>query len=68
MPLLTLRTDRPGERADQFLARRVEGLTRSGAQKLLEEGRVTRDGRPVKKNERPEPGCELTVEIGRAHV
>ena len=63
MALLTLRADRPGERADQLLARCVEGLTRSGAQKLLEQGRVTQNGKPVKKNDRPEPDCELTVDI-----
>ena len=61
--LLTLTADRSGERADQLLARSVEGLTRSGAQKLLEQGLVTRDGKPVKKNDKPAPGAVLTVEL-----
>ena len=61
--LLTLTTDRPGERADQFLSRSVEGLTRSAAQRLLEQGRVTQDGAPIKKNARPDAGIALLVEI-----
>ncbi len=63
MPRLTLRADRSGERADQLLSRQVEGLTRSAAQRLLEQGRVTCRGAVLKKNERPAPGDELTVEL-----
>ena len=40
MTRLELTADLAGERADQFLARTVPGLTRSGAQRLLEEGAV----------------------------
>ena len=46
----TLTADRAGERADAFLARSVPDLTRSAAQRLLEEGAVTRSGRPARKN------------------
>ncbi len=61
---LTLTADRAGERCDQFLARSVEGLTRSAAQRLLEEGRVTGpDGRPLRKNEKLEAGAVLSVEL-----
>ena len=63
MPRLTLRADRAGERADQLLARQVEWLTRSAAQHLLEQGRVTVRGTPLKKNARPAPGDELSVEL-----
>ncbi|MBM6925707.1 S4 domain-containing protein, partial [Pseudoflavonifractor phocaeensis] len=49
MTPLHLTADRAGERADQFLARMLPELTRSAAQKLLEEGAVTKDGLPVKK-------------------
>ena len=59
MTALTLRADREGERADALLARLVPGLTRSGAQKLLERGAVTLEGRPVRKNDRPIPGQVL---------
>ena len=50
MTILQLIADRVGERADAFLARGVEELTRSAAQRLLEEGAVTVNGGPVKKN------------------
>ena len=36
MTPIRLTADRAGERLDQFLARSVEGLTRSAAQRLLE--------------------------------
>ena len=55
MAILTIRADAPGERADQLLARSVEGLTRSAAQKLLDEGRVTAGGKQAPQEERP-PG------------
>ena len=64
MSHLTLTADRAGERADQFLSRSVENLTRSATQKLLEQGKVTTgEGRPLKKNERPEPGTVLLVDL-----
>ena len=55
--------DTEGERLDAFLARSVEGLSRSGAQKLLEDGCVTRNGKPGKKNDRLLPGDTVTVSI-----
>ena len=61
MTTLTLTADREGERADGLLARLVPDLTRSAAQKLLERGAVTREGRPVRKNDRPAPGDMLEV-------
>ncbi len=48
-------------RADSILAAAVEGLTRSAAQRWLEEGRVTKDGTPIKKNTRLQPGDVLWV-------
>ncbi|MCF2662076.1 RluA family pseudouridine synthase [Pseudoflavonifractor phocaeensis] len=59
METLRLTADRAGERADAFLARCVPGLTRSAAQRLLEEGAVTLGGRPVKKNYKTAPGNVL---------
>ena len=63
MTTLRQTADREGERADAFLARAVPDLTRSAAQRLLEEGRVTREGRPVRKNDRLAPGQELEVQL-----
>ena len=50
-----------GERLDVFLAANLEGLTRSAAQKLIEAGRVTLGGSPVRKNHPTSPGEEFTV-------
>ena len=50
-----------GKRADAWLAERAEGLTRSAAVRLMEEGRVTAGGKPLAKNYRLTGG--ETVEI-----
>ena len=64
MTRLTLNAEVPNERVDQFLARSVAGLTRSGAQKLLEAGSVrSASGGILKKNARLNPGETLTVEL-----
>ena len=60
---MILYADTPGERLDAFLARSVPELTRSAAQRLLEDGCVYVGGKPAKKNCRPNPGDEITVEI-----
>ncbi len=60
---MTLYPDCSGERLDAYLARAVENLTRSGAQKLLEEGCVLRNGKPAKKNEKLVLGDEITLTL-----
>ena len=55
--------DTAGERLDSFLARSMEGFTRSGVQKLLEEGCVLLNGKPGKKNARLEPGDAISVTV-----
>ena len=60
---MILTADTAGERLDAFLARTVEGMTRSGAQKLLEEGCVQRNGKPGKKNDKLNPGDEISVTV-----
>ena len=61
MTKLTRTADQAGERADAFLARTVEELTRSAAQRLLEEGAVTLNGKALKKNYKTTPGDVLEV-------
>lgn len=61
MTPLILTPEAGGERLDAFLARSVEGLTRSAAQRLLEEGAVTSGGRPLKKSEKTAPGQVIEV-------
>ena len=63
MTTLTRRADEAGQRLDQFLTAWVEGLTRSAAQRLLEEGAVTQEGAPVKKNSRTQLGAEYTLRL-----
>ena len=63
MTKLTLTAEAGGERLDAFLAGRVEELTRSAAQKLLEKGAVTIAGRPAKKNEKTTPGMTVEIEL-----
>ena len=60
---MTLCADLAGERLDAFLARSVENMSRSGAQKLLEEGHVLLRGKPGKKNDKLQPGDEIRVTI-----
>ena len=59
-PSFPLTVSEPG-RADAVLAAALEGLTRSAAQHWLEEGRVTLNGAPLKKNARLEPGAVLLI-------
>ena len=65
MSIRRLTADRDGERVDALLAR-CGDLTRSGAQRLLEEGRVTCGGKPLKKNEKTAAGQEICVDVPEA--
>lgn len=60
---MTLFADIPGERLDAFLARSVPDLSRSAAQKLIEDGLVTRNGKPGKKNDKLNVGDTISYEI-----
>ena len=60
---MTLYADIPGERLDAFLARSVPDLSRSAAQKLIEEGQVRRNGKPGKKNDKLNIGDAIFYEI-----
>ena len=60
---MILHADLSGERLDAFLARSVPELTRSAAQKLIEEGNVLRGGKKAKKNDKLNMGDEITLTI-----
>ncbi|MGN0998679.1 MAG: RluA family pseudouridine synthase [Faecousia sp.] len=60
---MILYADIPGERLDAFLARAAENLSRSAAQKLIEEGAVRRNGKPGKKNDKLNAGDAIEYEI-----
>jgi len=55
--------DTAGERLDAFLARVAPDMSRSAVQKLISQGNVLKNGKPAKKNDRLEPGDEISVEI-----
>ena len=63
---MTLYADIPGERLDAFLARTAEGLSRSAAQKLIEDGQVLRNGKKGKKNDKLNPGDTIEYTIPEA--
>jgi 23S rRNA pseudouridine1911/1915/1917 synthase len=60
---MTLYADTPGERLDAFLARCAEDMSRSAAQRLIEDGCVKRNGKPGKKNDKLNVGdaVEFTI-------
>ena len=51
------------ERLDLFLTRCVEGLSRSAAQRLLEEGCVQVNGKPGRKNDKLKTGDRVEVHM-----
>ena len=63
---MTLTADTSGERLDAFLARSMEGMSRSAVQRLIENGNVLRGGKRCRKNDRLEPGDVLTVTLPEA--
>jgi len=60
---MILTADCAGERLDAFLSRSVPELTRSAAQRLIEEGCVLRNQRPGKKNDKLNPGDQINLTI-----
>ena len=60
---MTLYADMAGERLDAFLARCAENMTRSAAQRLIEEGLVLRNGKPGKKNDKLNIGDTIEFSI-----
>ena len=60
---MILFADTAGERLDAFLARSVDGMSRSAAQKLIEDGCVLRCAKPGNKNDKLNMGDEISVEI-----
>jgi 23S rRNA pseudouridine1911/1915/1917 synthase len=60
---MILYADTPGERLDAFLARSADNLSRSAAQRLIEEGCVLRNGKPGKKNDKLNVGDTVEFHI-----
>lgn len=61
--LITVIAQESGDRVDALLARSIEGLTRSAAQRLIDEGCVLLNGKSVKKNYKCSAGDEFSVSL-----
>ncbi len=61
--IIEITYEESGERIDALLSRRVEGLTRTAAQRLCEEGAVLRGTKALKKNHKVTGGEVLSVRI-----
>ena len=64
--ILIVTAEESGDRIDALLARAVGDLSRSAAQRLLEEGLVLLDGRPVRKNYKCAAGERFAVLLPEA--
>ena len=60
---MELFADISGERLDAFLARRADNLSRSAAQKLIEDGLVRLNEKPGRKNDKLQPGDRVEFSI-----
>ena len=60
---LTAGNEDAGLRLDAFLARQLPELSRSRVQQLLEQGCVTAEGKPGKKNRRLTPGERILLDL-----
>ena len=60
-PQFPLTVPEPGGRADAVISAALEGVTRSAAQRWLEEGRITQNGIPLKKNAKLRSGDRLLI-------
>ena len=60
---MTFQAEQTGLRLDVFLAGQMPDLTRSAIQKLLENGNVTKNGSPVKTNQKTTAGDIYEVQV-----
>ena len=63
---MTLTLDRSGERLDAAISRLAPEISRSQAQRLLEQGLITIAGKPAKKNDRLPAGTTLALVLPQA--
>ena len=65
MPLIqfTIEADQAGERLDRILPQLSEGLSRSYAQTLVEQGHIMVNGAPAKSSQKVREGDTVTIEI-----
>jgi len=59
--IINISAQESGERIDALLARLIDGISRNSAQRMLEDGLVTLNGQPVKKNYKCRSGDQFEV-------
>ena len=59
--IILIQAKESGERIDALLAHNLENLSRSAVQKLIEDGNVTLNGKPIKKNYKCIAGDEFEI-------
>jgi len=60
---MLIQAKQSGVRLDVFLSEQLESLSRSAAQKLLEAGAVTLNGKPLRKQDKTVAGAAYAVEL-----
>lgn len=60
---LKVKVENAGVRIDKFISENADGITRSAAAKLIEDGDVTVDGKEISKNYKCKENDEITVFI-----
>ena len=63
MDIINLTAQNPGERIDRFLSKDLETLSRSYLQKLLKDGEISVNGKPVKANYKVSEGDKIQIRI-----
>ena len=63
MDIINLTAQNPGERIDRFLSKDLETLSRSYLQKLLKDGDISVNGKPVKANYKVSEGDKIQIRI-----
>lgn len=61
--VIVITAQESADRIDALLAQNVPGLTRSAAQRLLDAGNVSVNGRPVRKNYKCSPGERIELRM-----
>jgi 23S rRNA pseudouridine1911/1915/1917 synthase len=61
--IIHLQVEASSERLDRYLARTLSGLSRSQAQRLIRQGRVTLDGEATKPGVPVKPGMQVVVHM-----
>jgi len=63
MEIINIKSDTENERIDSWIASKVERFSRTYVQKLIDDKKITVNGRPVKSNYRLKPGDEIVINV-----